>query len=125
MKIRAAHLGASDRSVTGTADKMPRMSRRPRGRNGAEKRYKGPRELVGARVPLEVNDRVDDEREALGLTRNDYLFAAILVAFERPDEVKAAAATLGDMLPHRRTSPEGDQLRLAAESSREVFKRSA
>ncbi|SFO50778.1 hypothetical protein SAMN05216207_10733 [Pseudonocardia ammonioxydans] len=89
------------------------MSERRRRPNGAAKRYKGPRELVGTRVPPEITDRVDAKRSDLGLTRNDYLFAALLVAFERPDEIQAAAATLADMLPNRRTSPENDQLHLA------------
>ena len=101
------------------------MSERRRGANGAAKRYKGPRELVGTRVPPEITDRVDAKRSDLGLTRNDYLFAALLVAFERPDEIKTAAAMLTDMLPNRRTSTEDSQLRLADEPSQEALRRSA
>lgn len=100
--------------------------RRPRGRNGAANRYKGPRELVGTRVPPEINDQIDDEREALGLTRNDYIFAAILMALEDPEKVRTTATTLKDMLPNRRTSTEDDQLRLADEPSQEApLKRTA
>ena len=35
------------------------MSERRRRPNGAAKRYKGPRELVGTRVPPEITDKVD------------------------------------------------------------------
>ena len=121
--------GASPQPVTGTADRMHRMSERRRGPNGAAKRYKGPRELVGTRVPPEVTDRVDAKRGELGLTRNDYLFAALLVAFERPDDIKAAASTLADMLPNWRSSTEIDQieqLRLAdGPPQEEALRRSA
>jgi len=97
---------------------MPRMSeRRPRGRNGAAKRYKGPRELVGTRVPPEITGQIDEEREALGLTRNDYLFAAILMALEDPKTVQATAAKLTDQLT--RALPSQDQLRLADEALQE------
>lgn len=89
------------------------MSERIRGRNGAEKRYKGPRELVGTRVPPQVTDRVDSERASLELTRNDWMFAAILVAFENPDLVRAAAESLNEMLPGPRSHPQADQLRFA------------
>lgn len=86
---------------------------RIRGRNGAEKRYKGPRELVGTRVPPQVTDRVDGARADLGLSRNDWLFAAILVAFDNPDLIRDAAASLDDLLPGQRTQQQSDQLRLA------------
>lgn len=101
------------------------MSERRRRPNGAAKRYKGPRELVGTRVPPEITDKVDAKRSDLGLTRNDYIFAALLVAFEKPDEIKAAAAALTDMLPNRRTSTEDDQMRLVDETSQEALKRTA
>lgn len=101
------------------------MSERRRGRNGAEKRYKGPRELVGTRVPPQFTDRVDDARNELGLTRNDYLFAALIVAIENPEAVREAAATLEDMLPRRRPSPLNEQLAIADSDDEEAFARTA
>ncbi|MEV1296154.1 hypothetical protein [Pseudonocardia sp. NPDC049635] len=101
------------------------MSERRRGRNGAKKRYKGPRELVGTRVPPQFTDRVDEARGDLGLTRNDYLFAALVVAIENPDAIRAAAATLEDMLPQRRTSPASEQLAMAGSDDEEDFARTA
>lgn len=99
---------------------------RIRGRNGAEKRYKGPRELVGTRVPPQVTDRVDDERANLSLSRNDWLFAAILVGLENPDLVREAAAALSDMLPGQRGQEQAEQLRLASDAADlEVFAKPA
>lgn len=89
------------------------MSERVRGSNGAWKRYKGPRELVGARVPPQVTDRVDIARADLGLSRNDYLFAALLLALEHPEMVRAAAGSLDEFLPGRRSHPHATQLRFA------------
>lgn len=94
------------------------MGDRVRGRNGAERRYKGPRELVGTRIPPRVTDRVDSERDALGLTRNDYLFAAILVALDNPDAIRHAAGGLRNMARPRRCSEAGQP---AADAPQEVF----
>lgn len=92
---------------------MRRMSERPRRRNGAEKRgritYKGERELIGGRVFPHITDLVDETREKLGgMSKNDFVAAAILVALDHPDEVLAADAKLQSMLPNRRTNMEGD-----------------
>lgn len=104
------------------------MSERVRGRNGAEKRYKGPREMVGTRIPPEVTEDIEEARAALGLTRNDYLFAAVLVALENPDAVRVAAETATELLEkQRRAHPEAAQLTLspAAADRREALARPA
>ena len=103
------------------------MSERVRGRNGAEKRYKGPRDMVGARIPPEVVREIEEARADLGLSRNDYLFAAALIALENPDAVRAAAETATELLEkQRRGHPEAAQLTLSpAADRREALARPA
>jgi len=66
------------------------VAERRRGKNGAAKRYKGPRELVGARIPPELLAELDDARSAVGATRNDWIAAAIHVSLQRRGEIAAA-----------------------------------
>lgn len=95
------------------------MSDRVRGRNGAEKRYKGPRDFVGARLPPEVVNEIEEARADLGLTRNDYLFAATLVALNNPDAIRDAAEAATELLAkQRREHPEAAQLTLGSAGDR-------
>lgn len=86
-------------AVAVTAGKILVMSERRRGKNGAAKRYKGPRDLVGARVWPEVVDRLDEARVLVERTRNDWIAAAILVALNRPVDMAKALQQIDELDP--------------------------
>jgi len=90
------------------------MAERRRGKNGAAKRYKGPRELVATRVHPDIVLNIDEATVAATTTRNDWLYAAVLVALDHPDEVVAAL---------RRVAPSAPQL--AFDGTEEVLDQSA
>lgn len=98
---RASGIGASLATATVTAGKIPGMTTRRRGKNGAAVRYKGERELVAARVRPTIVDDIDDARDAVGgRSRNDWIAAAILRALKATPEEMAEALRELDEIEH-------------------------
>lgn len=98
---RASGIGASLATATVTAGKIPVMTTRRRGKNGAAVRYKGERELVAARVRPTIVDRIDDARDEVGgRSRNDWIAAAILRALKATPEEMAESLRELDEIEH-------------------------
>lgn len=75
------------------------VTERRRGKNGAAKRYKGPRELVGTRVHPAKKDEIDEAAVAEGASRNDWLAAAIELGLQQPAQVAAMLRRLRAQQP--------------------------
>ena len=75
------------------------VTERRRGKNGAAKRYKGERDLVGTRIPPAKKDEIDDAAAAEGACRSDWLIAAIEFGLAHPAQVAAILRQLRAQQP--------------------------